>query len=228
VRRGASRLLAWWAAALALVWAASRGPITVIEVLVLLAVVAGLSVTLRRPARDPGLIPLSRAAPDPELAAATVEVFESLDGIEHRRVEIGYPWPAVVVGPTGVHLVDVCPFADGPGACSAPLEWPGEGCARCQRNASIAGLIDRTLAGLEVGGRHVPVRTLAVVGVGSPGVRATAPAAREAVAIVPVDRLADALARGPLLPMAVVERAYRSLAVLAAARSAPQVLVPRR
>jgi hypothetical protein len=228
VRRGASRLLAWWTAALALVWAASRGPIAVIEVLVLLAVVAGLSVTLRRPARDRVLIPLSRAAPDPEVAAATVAVLESLDGIEHRRVEIGYPWPAVVVGPTGIHLVDVCPFAAGPGACAAPLEWPGEGCARCLRNASIAGLIERTVTGLEDGGRHVPVRTLAVVGMGSSEASAAVPAVSDAVTIVPVDRLADALARGPLLPMAVVERAYRSLAVLAAARSVPQVSVSRR
>jgi hypothetical protein len=207
---------------MALVWAAHIGPIQVIEVAVLLVVVAGVSVSLRRPrgARGSG-VRHGRALPDPRVAAATIAALESLDGIEHRRVELGAPWPAVVVGPTGVHLVDVCPFGDG-GRCGAPDGLPMDGCARCGRNAAISALIGRQLTGL-TGARRVPIRTLAVVAAGARVPPAT-DGDEQGTVIVPVDRLPDALARGPVLPMADVERAYRSLAVLTTARSAPSVV----
>jgi hypothetical protein len=220
------RLLAWWLGAMALIWAASIGPIQVIEVAVLLVVVAGVSVSLRRPRSTRGpVVRHGRALPDPEVAAATIAALESLDGIEHRRVELGAPWPAVVVGPTGVHLVDVCPFADG-GRCGAPDRLPMDGCARCDRNAAISALIGRQLAGL-TGTRQVPIRTLAVVAAGARVPPAADDGDGQVAVIVPVDRLPDALARGPVLPMADVERAYRSLTVLTTARSTPSVVSQR-
>jgi hypothetical protein len=200
-------------------WAVGRGPATVVEVLVLAAVVGGLIVSLREPARARTSRPV-RPDPDPRIADVAARALDRLDGIEHRRVELGTPWPAVVVGPTGIHLVDVCPVAAGsPARCTGAAS--AAGCERCVRNARITRTLQRQLAS-EAEARPVPVRTVAVVAADAAGRGYPAPddgAGR--VEVVPVDRLPDALARGPVLPMADVDRAFRALAVLTVPAGAP-------
>jgi hypothetical protein len=214
------RHLAWAVPLTAsLSWAVGRGPATFVEVLVLAAVVGGLIVSLREPGRARRGGPV-RPDPDPRVADVAARALDRLDGIEHRRVELGAPWPAVVVGPTGIHLVDVCPAAD-----RAPIRCTGSsstsGCERCVRNARITRALQRQLAsGVET--RPVPVRTVAVVAAGA--IRPPHPAQDDLagrVEVVPVDRLPDALARGPVLPMADVDRAFRALAVLTVPTGAP-------
>lgn len=211
----------------ALVAAASRGVMVFVEVLVLIGVLAGLTVSLRGPRRrSRAPAPAAAPPPDPDVAGAAGAVLERLDRIEHRRVELDGSWPAIVVGPTGIHLVDVCPPATSHGGC-AVAGSSAEGCPRCEHNARTAQLLQRTVDELDLG-RGVPVRPLAVVAAAppeapalrEPGSVETAPVGPVPVEIVPVDRLHDALVRGPVLPMATVERAFRALASLEPVRSA--------
>jgi hypothetical protein len=210
------RHLAWAApVAAALWWAVGRGPATVVEVLVLAAVVGGLVVSLREPGRARRNDPV-RPAPDPGVADVAARALDRLDGIEHRRVELGAPWPAVVVGPTGIHLVDICPVAQGaPARCAGTAA--ASGCERCVRNTRIIRALRRQLASRGEA-RPVPVRAVAVVAAGTSRPPHPAP---DHVEVVPVDRLPDALARGPVLPMADVDRAFQALAVLAVPTGAP-------
>jgi hypothetical protein len=209
------RRVPWWlAAAAALWWAAGRGPVFVLETAVLLAVIAGLVVSLRAP-QGGGPAPPVPHDPDPQVATAVGEILDALDGIEHRRVELGSPWPAVVVGPTGVQLLDVCPFGEGRGRAAGPPSVDGS--QRYERNARITAALERALSA-DGGARSVPVRSVAVVAAGTE----TPPALDGRVEVVPVDRLAGALARGPVLPMADVDRAFRALAVLTAPAGAPR------
>jgi hypothetical protein len=200
-------------------WAVGRGPATVVEVVVLFVVVAGLVVSLRDPGRTRSGEPV-RPAPDPRVADAAGHALDRLDGIEHRRVELGTPWPAVIVGPTGIHLVDVCPLAEAPGRPCAGAA-PSAGCPRCDRNEQITRALERQLAS-EAIARPVPVRTVAVVAAGSAAPHPAPAAGGDRVEIVAVDRLADALARGPVLPMADVDRAFRALAVLTVPAGSPR------
>jgi hypothetical protein len=155
-----------------------------------------------RPGRGDGL------APDGRTAALAEHVLSSLDGIEHRRVELGAPWPQLSVGPTGVVVVDVCAL-EGPVALDArgirrrdDRRW----CCRCDTALGASTAARRALAPTDL---DVPVRTIAVVATGtSVTIARDAP---EEVSLVTVDRLADELARGPVLPMAVVEASFAVL-----------------
>jgi hypothetical protein len=202
----------------ALVWAGSRGPATVLEVLVVLGVLYGGTVTLG------GLVGRStggrrrtgRGCVDPAAVVAVGRVLDGLDRIEHRRVDLGRPWPAVVVGPTGVHLVGICSccheVARRPAAAGVRLARPPEApCATCARGPRLTEHIRRAVADLD-GSRPIPVRTLLVV----PGSRprpggAASPGADEHGLVVAPEQLHDALVRGPVLPMAAVDQAYGAL-----------------
>jgi hypothetical protein len=210
-----------WALPLAatLSWAVGRGPATVVEVVVLFAVLGGLTVSLRDPEPPRRGEPV-RPAPDPRVADAAGRALDRLDGIEHRRVELGTPWPAVIVGPTGIHLVDVCPLADDPGRRCGGAS-PSAGCPRCDRNERITRALERQLAS-EAITRPIPVRTVAVVATGSGAPHPGPAAGGDRVEVVAVDRLPDTLARGPVLPMADVDRAFRALAVLTVPAGAPR------
>ena len=147
-------------------------------------------------------------APDGRTAALAEHVLNSLDGIEHRRVELGRPWPQLSVGPTGVVVVDVCGL-EGPVVVDADgirRRDDQRSCVRCHAVLAAGNAARRALA---ASAAQVPVRTIAVV---APGTSVTiALDAPAEVSVMPVDELADALARGPVLPMAVVEAAFAVL-----------------
>lgn len=147
-------------------------------------------------------------APDGRTAALAEHVLGSLDGIEHRRVELGAPWPQLSVGPTGAVVVDVCGL-EGPVALDATgihRRDDRRSCRRCDAALRAGNAARRALAPTAAG---VPVRTIAVVAPGTTvNVALDAPAE---VSLITVDELADALTRGPVLPMATVEAAFAVL-----------------
>ncbi len=147
-------------------------------------------------------------APDGRTTALAEHVLGSLDGIEHRRVELGRPWPQLSVGPTGVVVVDVCGL-EGPVVLDATgirRRDDQRSCARCRAACAAGHAARRALAG---SGAQVPVRTIAVVAAGtSVTVAIDAPAE---TLLINVDELADTLARGPVLPMAVVDASFALL-----------------
>jgi len=147
-------------------------------------------------------------APDGRTAALAEHVLGSLDGIEHRRVELGRPWPQLSVGPTGVVVVDVCGL-EGPVVLDATgirRRDDQRGCARCRAACAAGHTARRALA---TSGAQVPVRTIAVVAAGT-SVTVALDAPTETL-LISVDELADTLARGPVLPMAVVEASFALL-----------------
>lgn len=156
----------------------------------------------RRRSREAGL------APDRRIAALAAQVLGSLDGIEHRRVELGRPWPQLSVGPMGVAVVDVC-------GLEGPLVLDGRGISRrddhltCDRCSAARAAGDAALRELAPRVPQVPVRTIAVVAAGTEV--SLGPDAPCGVSVVTVDELADTLARGPLLPMPVVEASFELL-----------------
>ncbi|MEX0836360.1 MAG: hypothetical protein WD010_09730, partial [Nitriliruptor sp.] len=84
------------------------GSSLVFETLALSGVILGIAVafggldrdllvrsTRRREWGHPEVTPSS-------LASAVTARLDALDPVEHRRLELGTPWPTVVIGPTGV------------------------------------------------------------------------------------------------------------------------------
>ena len=156
-------------------------------------------------------------APDGRTSALAEHVLGSLDGIEYRRVSLGAPWPQLSVGPTGVVVVDVCGL-EGPLALDARgihrRDDPAS-CVRCDA-ALMAGRTARHA--LAPTHRNVPVRTITVVAAGTEvTVAEDAPAD---VSLITVDQLADMLARGPVLPMPVVDESF---ALLTRSRMVPEL-----
>lgn len=152
---------------------------------------------------------------DRTVAAGTAAAIDALDRVEYRRLELGTPWPQLVVGPTGVSIVDVCPNAGPLHLAASAGRSPSRGrvCERCAAACAAADRARQLLAGVE-DGRSVPVRVLAVAPTGTVG---GDPSAGDLVDAVPADRLSDALARGPVLPMPLVDRAFARLASMAGA-----------
>lgn len=133
---------------------------------------------------------LASAHTSSELAAEVEARLRRLDPVEHRRLELGAPWPSVIVGPTGVHVVAV---ADGDGrAAAARLEQVHD------------GVVDLLAADHR---RHVAtVRALLVVPTGGRPRAVAAP-----VRTVLAEELDDTLARGALLPMAAITDLFQRL-----------------
>ncbi len=153
-------------------------------------------------------------APDARTAALAEHVIGSLDRIEHRRVELGAPWPQLSVGPTGVVVVDVC-GVEGPvllDATGIRRRDDRRSCRRCDAALQAGHAARRALAPCAPG---VPVRTIAVVARDtSVTIGLDAPSD---VSLITVDELADALTRGPVLSMATVEAAFAVLSRTAVA-----------
>lgn len=148
-----------------------------------------------------------RSARDARTAVMAEGVLAGLDGVEHRRVELGAPWPQLSVGPTGVVLIDVCDLGgpivlDGPDVrrLGGPRACPG-----CAAMNETEGRVRRALADVAP---DMPVRSISVLAPGT-AVCATSPSSgRRAVG---VDGLADLLARGRVLPMPAVDAAFAAL-----------------
>lgn len=157
-----------------------------------------------------------RVDADRAIAAGTSAAIDALDRVEHRRLELGMPWPQLVVGPTGVSIVDLCPGIGAPDLATVGVHAGPQRrtCVRCATAAAAADRARQLLAGVE-DGRLVPVRVLAVVPPGTPICRDAG--IEDALDVVPADRLPDMLARGPVLPMALVDRAFTRLASLSGA-----------
>lgn len=127
----------------------------------------------------------------PALRAAVSSRLSHLDPLENRRLELGDPWPSLVVGPTGVAVV--APASSGHGEVTARL-------------TRVADEVERRLAGTSA--VRLPVRPLLVV-------EANHAARSDVVGEVPrvtIDHLLETLARGPLAPMSAVSTAYGRLA----------------
>lgn len=172
----------------------------VFEVLAATGVLVGLGVAFGLADRGPSARPRGRgsarrrrtreALVTPELSASLEEQLRALDPVEHRRLDLGSPWPTVVVGPTGVTVVAVADRV-GPGA--------------------VARLRDvllevRRLAVTQVGERPIAVRALLVVP------DHEVPAAEQGdVRAVAVADVAGVVARGPIVPMTTVTTVFAQL-----------------
>lgn len=195
-----------------------RSPLTsIVEVLAAIAILVGMAVALgvfdgngRRRGRAG---PARPTPPVPSPVAAVAQAcLDDLDRIEHRRLELGEPWPQVVVGPTGVVLVEVCGtegLAAPPGdvVARAPVSV-ADRCPRCGAARTSTTWLREVVAGIP-GAATVPVRSVVLVASAAAGACGDQ---RAGVAVLPADRLADELARGPVLPMATVDAVFAGLA----------------
>lgn len=153
-------------------------------------------------------------APDGRTAALAEHVLGSLDRIEHRRVELGTPWPQLSVGPTGVVVVDVCGL-EGPVLLDATGVRRRDDRRSCRRCCAALRAGDAARRALAPTAAEMPVRTIAVVARGtSVTIGLDAPAE---VSLITVDELADTLTRGPVLSMATVEASFDVLSRTAVA-----------
>lgn len=186
---GVLAMVAWW---LAFARLQSVPSLATLAPAVGIGVALGVAV---RGARSP------RAATDAlPLAAAAEEQLDRLDVLERRIVPLGDPWPQVVAGPTGVFVVALGPTT---GEQEARL---AAGEALAHLSAAVRGHVERV-----EGGWRLAVRGMLVV---PSGAGSSTPSHGDVV-LVAVDRLADALATGPVASMAAVERAVGSLSTSA-------------
>ncbi|WP_157041529.1 hypothetical protein [Nitriliruptor alkaliphilus] len=128
---------------------------------------------------------------DAGLSASVEAQLRSLDAVEHRRLDLGAPWPTVVVGPTGVTVVDVAGRVSGDTVA---------------RSREVLGEVRRLTRAHAAGGRPIAVRALLVV----PD-HEVAPTVAQDVTAVAVADLAGAVARGPIVPMATVTALFAQL-----------------
>lgn len=168
------------------------GGLWVFEVLAAFGLFTGLAIAFgfldRRPRRRLARATGTSADIPVGLASEVQERLARLDPVEHRRLEVGSPWPTVVVGPTGVDVVTVAAVADADAA--------GVG-----RLAAIVSAVRDLLGGLdvEVTGSLVVARPHGrVTGVGD-------------VRVVDVDQLGEVLSSGRLVTMPVVAEVFRRL-----------------
>jgi len=200
----------------AAVAAGSDGVGTTIEILVVLGLLAVSLVLVSPPRRRPW----QTAGADRAIAAVTTAAIDALDRVEHRRVDLGAPWPQMVVGPTGVSIVALCSLhgsvhVSRDGVQALGTDGPPVMCQTAARAALAAREVLETVEG----GDNVPIRVLAVVPAGTRVSRD--PGLEGAIDAVPADRLSDRLARGPVLPMALVERSFTRLASLSGTHTTP-------
>ena len=149
---------------------------------------------------------------DPALRAALARRLASLDAVEHRRVELGDPWPNLVVGPTGVSVVAP--------ASTAHAQVAG-------RLLTVADEVQRALS--DTVAADLPVRALLVVAPGDTGTHAATDHATDTetdmaqggdhladgppgVRRIEVDAVLETLARGRLAPLGTIATAYGRLA----------------
>lgn len=171
------------------------GALWVFEVLAGAGLLVGLGAAFGLFDRASVSLPL-RSVPDPqltpELSAAVEARLRALDPVEHRRLDLGSPWPTVVVGPTGVTVISAA------GRVSP---------------ATVHPLVDvleevHLLTRMRPVGRPLAVRALLVVP--DHEVRAIGPVEID-VRAVAVHDLAGALSRGPIVPMATVTDLFAQL-----------------
>jgi virulence-associated protein VagC len=187
---------------------------TALELMAVLGVLLGVGIAFgaaeRRPRRGSSLLPPGRGEPDGRLAARVVQTLTACDRIEHRRLEVGNPWPQLLVGPTGAIVVDLCRVGGRVELDRSGVRDGGEGrgrpCSRCQDALRIAASLRESLRAAAI---EFPVRTVAVVDEGTDVV--IRPDAPDDVCVVAVDGLADALSRGPVHPMGQVDAAFAQL-----------------
>lgn len=196
VRVVAVCVLAVAAAAAVLALVASQRP-WVFETTVGLGALAGLGLATgaldHLPRRHGG--PRVVDHTDPALRTALWDRLATLDPLEHRRLELGDPWPSLVVGPTGVSVV-------------APASLAHAHVAAQLRTVAVQ--VEHELAGTAAA--RLPVRALLVVDRDGGAPRGDRPALVDGVPRVEVDTLLDVLARGTLAPLSVIESAHRRLA----------------
>lgn len=174
--------------------AAATGRPRILEAFIALAFVLGLGLVsgaLERPARRPRPV---RTTADPALAAAVGERLRQLDQLEHRRVDLGDPWPTLVIGPTGVAVL-------------APAGPDDADVVR--RLRTTAAEVDHLLAGTDASA--LPVRAVLVTA-GTAGGATVVHDVDAEVERVSLDALLDHLARGPLTSMTCVREAHGRLA----------------
>lgn len=135
------------------------------------------------------------AATSPSLAAAVDAQLRAVDAVEHRRLDLGEPWPVVVVGPTGITIVSVADrVAD-------------ERVAQLRRVAEVA----RGVAASQPGVRPVAVVAVLVLPERELAASALAASPLTGVSAVGVRGLSEVLVRGPLVPMATVIALFAQL-----------------
>jgi hypothetical protein len=125
----------------------------------------------------------------PWLTRATAAQLDRLDPVEHRRLDLGAPWPAVVVGTTGVSVVAVA---------------GGDPRVATARLADVVEAVTAVTAELRPS-RRVDVRGLLVV---APGRTTLAP---PAVQVITPAELGPAVAHGSLVSMATVTALFARL-----------------
>jgi hypothetical protein len=129
----------------------------------------------------------------PEALSDEVErILDAIDPVEHRRLDLGTPWPTVVVGPTGVAVIAVA-----------------SGTVRPEVLERVRSVLSEVRGLLRAGadGRRVTVRGIVVV----PDTRLVADDLGAGIRPAGADELLDLLARGPLVSMRDVVRTFARL-----------------
>jgi hypothetical protein len=125
-----------------------------------------------------------------ELVATVEAKLGLLDAVEHRRFDLGAPWPVVVVGPTGIRIVAVADRVR-----SAPL-------------AGLRRVLDVTQDVVAALPDHRPIGVSALLVV--PDAEALLAPVGE-VEVIGASDLTDRLTRGSIVPMATVTAAFAHL-----------------
>jgi hypothetical protein len=170
------------------------GAVWAFEIAVVLGIVVGMVVAFggldrgklgRRRARRRADL----AAAAPWLTQATASQLDDLDPVEHRRLDLGAPWPVVVVGPTGVSVVAVAGYD--PRTATARLD-------------EVVAAVTAVTVQLRPA-RQVDVRGLLVV---EPG---RTPSTPPTVQVITPAQLGPTIAHGSLVPMATVAALFARL-----------------
>lgn len=127
----------------------------------------------------------------PELAASVEAALRALDPVEHRRLDLGSPWPTVVVGPTGVTVIAVAGKV---------------GASTVIRAQEVLVQVRRVIR-RQSSGRPIAVRALLVV----PDDQLPEQPGHADVRAVSVAELADVVTRGPIVSMATVATLFAKL-----------------
>jgi hypothetical protein len=194
VAAGGFLLLLALAAATAVI-ATWTGAVWAFEIAVVLGIVVGVVVAFggldrgklgrRRTRRREDLAAMAA----PWLTQATASQLDDLDPVEHRRLDLGAPWPVVVVGPTGVSVVAVA---------------GGDPRTATARLTDVVAVVAAVTAELPPA-RQVDVRGLLVV---APG---RTPPTPPTVQVITPAQLGPAVAHGSLVPMATVTALFARL-----------------
>jgi hypothetical protein len=176
-------------AALVATW---NGAVWAFEVVAMLGIVVGLAVAfggldLRAARRRTRRRLHVGSSAVPRVARVTAELLDGLDPVEHRRLDLGDPWPVVIVGPTGVNVVAV-----------ASDHHPA---ADVRRLGEVLGAVASAVAALPAH-RGVDVRGLLVVE------RGRGPSTPADVQTVTPDQLVSVIGHGSLVPMATVTAVF--------------------